>query len=63
MVGGSINCRTNASVDIYDIAEGTWKDGPALKEARYRNSSCQQGDFIYTFGGMDTYNMKLSSIE
>ena len=51
MVGGMIGFNPTASVDIYDIKEGTWKEGPALKEARYLNSSCQQGNFVYTFSG------------
>ena len=62
MVGGEIDDIT-ASVDVYDIAKGAWLEGPALNEARYCNSSCQQGDFVFTFGGYDANDDRISSIE
>ena len=40
------------SVDIYDVQNNIWQEGPVLKEPRYMHSSCIVGDYAYVaFGG------------
>ena len=43
------------SVACYSIDDDEWQmDIPALKVKRCMNSTCQQGNFIYTFAGAST---------
>ena len=54
-----------ANTDIYIIKDNRWKKGPELNKPRYRHSGCQQGKFIYIYGGQGKgrKNKILSSIE
>ena len=40
------------SVDCYNIRSNTWSEAPAVNKERADASSCEQGDFVYTFGGL-----------
>ena len=63
LVGGQILGEATNSVTYYDVDEHQWKDAPALNQERLENSSCQHGDFIYTFGGLDSDRIGQTTIE
>ena len=41
-----------SSVDCYNINIDQWFEAPPVHKERADASSCEQGDFIYTFGGL-----------
>lgn len=38
--------------EVYSIEEDVWYDAPSLKTQRADASSCEQGNYVYTFGGL-----------
>ena len=53
----SIDCT------YYKIEDDSWHIAPDLNEKRFYNSSCSQGDFIYTVGGTGYGKQLINSIE
>lgn len=44
------------NVECYGIESNTWReDLPKPNQKRKKNSTCQQGDYIYTFFGLGEY--------
>ena len=51
-------------VDGYSIKGDKWFEAPSLNKERADASSCEQGDFIYTFGGLKySAGFQLADIE
>ena len=49
---------------MYNISQDVWYLAPDLNEERENASSCELGEFIYTFGGLKSQaGYQLNSIE
>ena len=54
----------DASVNVYDIANDTWSEAPALIDWRFSFAGCASGDFLYVYGGhVKAGNGKCDKIE
>ena len=62
VIGGS---SLSVDTSVYCIKAERWIEGPKLKQARQNNSSCRQGNLLYTFGGIGRAGkaQNLNSIE
>ena len=58
VIGGTVLNVCCTETEKYCIRTGKWSMGPRLRETRMKNSSCRQGDMIYTFGGYKLLSFK-----
>eukprot|EP01017_Pseudomicrothorax_dubius_P004077 TRINITY_DN10738_c0_g1_i3.p1 TRINITY_DN10738_c0_g1~~TRINITY_DN10738_c0_g1_i3.p1 ORF type:complete len:620 (+),score=108.87 TRINITY_DN10738_c0_g1_i3:137-1996(+) len=50
-------------VQIYDIANGSWDEGPSLNQARCLQGACVMNNKIYTFGGFTAASVRSNTFE
>ena len=51
LIGGANQGEASASVDIYDPATQTWREGPSLPEPRAGHAAAVVDGVIHVFGG------------
>ena len=53
-----------STTEIYNIEQNMWYEAPDLNKERENASSCEQGEYVYVFGGLKSQaGYQLNDIE
>lgn len=67
VIGGSSgeqgSTEPTATVEIYDVATGSWADGPDLRTPRHHHAAAASGDRIVVLGGRGDEDLSLDAVE